>query len=138
MEFSGQYLTYDEYKALGGSLDITPFNLLEFEARKKIDERTQGRLKCVDNIPQEVKICVFNLINIIKKYAESKTSGNNEKNNIASESVGSYSVTYNTITLDRLQEIVKSKNFELNNSINTNLYGVIVNNEHIIYLGVKQ
>lgn len=138
MEFSGQYLTYDEYKKLGGNLDQTPFNLLEFEARKKVDERTQRRLKCVNNIPQEVKICVFNLINIIKKYAESETSGNNEKNNIASESVGSYSVTYNTITLDRLQEIVKSKNFELNNTINTDLYGVIVNNEHIIYLGVKQ
>ena len=30
MEFNGQYLTYNEYKALGGSLDITPFNLLEF------------------------------------------------------------------------------------------------------------
>ena len=137
MEFSGQYLTYNEYRLLGGTLDLTPFNLLEFEARKKIDERTQARLKCVDTIPQEVKICVFNLINIIKKYAESETSGNSEKNNIASESVGSYSVTYNTITLDRVQEIVKSKNFELNNTINTDLYGVIVNNEHIIYLGAN-
>lgn len=138
MEFSGQYLTYNEYRTLGGTLDLTPFNLLEYEARRKIDERTQGRLKCVDSIPQEVKICVFNLINIIKKYTESETNGNSEKNNIASESVGSYSVTYNTITLDRVQEIVKSKNFELNNTINADLYGVIVNNEHIIYLGVKQ
>lgn len=138
MEFSGQYLTYDEYKALGGTLDQTPFNLLEFEARKKIDERTQGRLKGVENIPQEVKICVFNLINSIKKYAESETSGNNEKNNIASESTDGYSVTYNTITLDKVQEIVKSKNAELNDTINTDLYGVIVNNEHILYLGVKQ
>ena len=137
MEFSGQYLTYDDYKALGGTIDQTPFNLLEFEARRKIDERTQRRLKGVENIPQEVKVCVFNLINSIKKYAESETSGNNEKNNIASESIDGYSVTYNTITLDRVQEIVKSKNAELNDTINTDLYGVIVNNEHILYIGVN-
>ena len=137
MEFSGQYLTYNEYRALGGTIELTPFNLLEFEARRKIDKRTQGRLKGVENIPQEVKICVFNLINSIKKYAESEISGNNGKNNIASESTDGYSVTYNTITLDKVQEIVKSKNVELNDTINTDLYGVIVNNEHILYLGVK-
>ena len=61
MEFSGQYLNYSEYRLLGGTLDQTPFNLLEFEARKKIDERTQGRLKNVVEIPQEVKICMFAL-----------------------------------------------------------------------------
>ena len=44
MEFEGQYLTYNEYKALGGRLDQTPFNILEFEARRKIDERTFERL----------------------------------------------------------------------------------------------
>lgn len=137
MDFKGQYLTYNEYKAIGGTLDQTPFNLLEFEARRKIDERTQRRLKGVENIPQEVKVCVFNLINSIKKYAESETSGNNEKNNIASESIDGYSVTYNTITLDRVQEVVKSKNAELNDTINTDLYGVIVNNEHILYIGVN-
>ena len=51
MEFSGQYLTYDEYKALGGNLDITPFNLLEYEARRIIDSRTLQRLKGIEKIP---------------------------------------------------------------------------------------
>ena len=45
MEFKGQYLTYEDYKALGGTLDLTPFNLLEFEARRRIDIKTQNRLK---------------------------------------------------------------------------------------------
>ena len=45
MQFEGQYLTYPEYRSLGGTLDITPFNLLEFEARRKIDIETQSRLK---------------------------------------------------------------------------------------------
>ena len=45
MEFEGQYLTYEDYKGLGGTLDLMPFNLLEFEARKKIDINTKNRLK---------------------------------------------------------------------------------------------
>ena len=138
MEFSGQYLKYNEYLELGGSVAKAPFNILEFEARRKIDERTQGRLKGIENVPIEVKLCVFNLINSIKKYAESEISDNNKNNNIASESTDGYSVTYNTITLDKVKEIVKSKNVELNDTINTDLYGVIVNNEHILYLGVKR
>ena len=50
MEFSGQYLTYDEYKELGGNLDQTPFNLLEFESRRIIDSKTQQRLKNVKEL----------------------------------------------------------------------------------------
>ena len=38
MKFEGQYLTFEEYKSLGGTLkDKTPFNLLEIEARNQID-----------------------------------------------------------------------------------------------------
>ena len=131
MEFSGQYLDYNEYRILGGTLDLTPFNLLEFEARRKIDERTQGRLKNMANIPQEVKMCAFALINLLNGYANQNVTNKN----IASESVGSYSVNYATGT--QIQEIVKSKNVELDDMIRTYLTGVIVNGEHIIYLGVK-
>ena len=47
MEFEGQYLTYEDYKALGGTLnDQMPFNLLEFESRKQIDKRRF----CVDDL----------------------------------------------------------------------------------------
>ena len=74
MEFNGQYLTYNEYKALGGNLDQTPFNLLEYEARRKVDERTQQRLKNVNDIPQEVKLCEYTIINnVLKAYNEEIT-----------------------------------------------------------------
>ena len=132
MDFNGQYLTYDEYKALGGSLDQMPFNLLEFEARKKIDERTQGRLKNIVKLPQEVKICMFALINSISGYSSCISSNNK---NIASESIDGYSVSYTTG--GTVQEIVNSKNVELNDIITTYLFGVIVNNEHILYIGVQ-
>lgn len=131
MEFSGQYLTYNEYRALGGTIELTPFNLLEFEARRKIDERTLGRLKNVASVPQEVKMCVFALINSINSYGSS-TSGNNK--NIASESTDGYSVSY--VTGGTIQEMIQSKSVELNDIINTYLIGVIVNGEHIMYAGV--
>lgn len=131
MEFNGQYLTYDEYKALGGSLDQTPFNLLEYEARRIIDSRTLQRLKGINQIPQEVKMCMFSLINTINGYAnQSKTS-----KNISSESVGSYSVSY--ITGNQIQETINSKNAELTDIVLTYLTGVIVNGEHLVYLGVN-
>ena len=130
MKFDGQYLTYTEYKALGGSLDMTPFNLLEFEARRKIDERTLNRIKGIKEIPQEIKMCMFALINSLGSY--SSESSNNK--NIASESVGSYSVSY--VTGGTIQEIVQSKNVELNDIITTYLMGVVVNGEHVLYIGV--
>lgn len=94
MEFEGQYLTYEEYRALGGTLDLMSFNLLEFRSRKEIDNRTQSRLKKLSNQVQEVKICDFDLINKINKFINSE-----ERNlNISSESTDGYSVAYNDIS----------------------------------------
>ena len=67
MIFENQYLTYDEYTSLGGEqIGEMPFNLLEFEARKQIDLPTHNRLVGINKIPQEVKLCMFNLI---RRYA---------------------------------------------------------------------
>lgn len=134
MEFENQYLTYDEYCELDDEADIdeTPFNLLEFNARKQIDLRTQNRLKNIDSeeIPMEVKICDYNLIKLVSKYANTleKTAGN-----VASENTDGYSISY--VTAGQIQEIIKSKNAEIDDIIMTNLYGVIVNGEHVIYNG---
>ena len=132
MEFSGQYLTYAEYKALGGTLDQTPFNLLEFEARKQIDLRTQKRLVSLTEIPNEVKLCDFHLINKLEKYAESM---NSVGGNIASESTDGYSISY--VTANQLQSVIEAKNMELSDIITTDLFGLIVNGEHAIYIGMK-
>lgn len=126
MEFSEQYLTYEEYRSLGGTLDLTSFNLLEFEAHRKIDSMTQNRLVNETNIPKEVKICVYNLINTLQTYT------NKKNRNVQSEHVGEYSVSYG----GNIKELIQSKNEELNDIIINDLYGVIVNNEHILYAGV--
>lgn len=131
MTFEGQYLTYTEYQGLGGSaIGEMPFNVLEFEARKRIDTKTFNRLKNVSSLPQEVKMCVYNLINSIMSYVN---DGSINKN-IASENTDGYSVSY--VSAGQLSELLKSKNDELDDIINTYLFGVVVNDEHLIYAGV--
>ena len=134
MTFEGQYLTYAEYTGLGGSaMAEMPFNILEFEARRQIDIRTFNRLKDSENIPQEVKLCEYALINSIKSYDE--TTNNVASNgNVASENTDGYSISY--ITADKVSDIVKSKQDEIDNIIRTYLVGVIFNDEHLMYCGV--
>ena len=131
MTFEGQYLTYTEYQALGGSaIGDMPFNLLEFEARRMIDIKTFNRLKDAEEILQEVKLCEYELINKIRSYIDtSSTIGN-----VASENTDGYSVSY--ITSDRISEVVKSKKNELDDIIRTYLLMVIYNDEHLMYIGV--
>lgn len=133
MEFSGQYLTYDEYEDLGGTLAEMPFNLLEFQARKQIDIRTQQRLVGLDEIPNEVKLCDFYLIDKLDSYINSISSA--EKNLISSENIDGYSVSYNDVT--KIEEMLKSKSKEIDDTIMVYLYGVIANGEHVIYNGVR-
>ena len=136
MNFDGQYLTYEEYRLLGGTLGITPFNLLEFEARRKIDIKTLNRLKGVssEKIPQEVKLCIFKLIDAINDYASSIKSAT-ENGNVASENTDGYSVTY--VKSAQIKDIVNSRSVELDDIIDTYLLTVIFNNEHIMYVGIE-
>jgi len=135
MTFEGQYLTYAEYQALGGSaIGEMPFNLLEFEARRQIDVRTQNRLKDSEEIPQEVKLCEYNLINSLNSFAGANSSIISG-GNIKSENTDGYSISY--IGANEISDLVKSKNADIDNIIRTYLLGVIVDGEHIMYAGVK-
>lgn len=130
MEFNNQYLTYEEYKSLGGTLGEMPFNILELKARQVINERTQNRLKDVEKIPQEVKICVYDLINTINKY---NNSNNSTSSNVSSENTDGYSVTYKSGT-----EMTAEQKAQFEDVMLTDLYGVIVNGEAILYLGANR
>ena len=137
MEFEKQYLTYLEYQELEGTLEEMPFNVLEFEARKQIDLRTQRRLVDVEEIPSDVKLCVYHLIDRISSYSNVISSASNSNGNIASENTDGYSISYNQVNVTQIQEIVKSKSKELEDIMLNDLYGVIINNEHIIYNGAN-
>ena len=129
MEFNNHYLTYEEYKSLGGTLGEMPFNILELKARQVINERTQNRLKNIEEIPREVKICVYVLINTMNKY---NLSDNSTSSNISSENTDGYSVTYKSGT-----EMTTEQKAQLEDVMLTDLYGVIVNGESILYLGAN-
>jgi len=132
MDFEGQYLTYREYQELGGSLGQTPFNLLEFEARRRIDLRTLNRLVNYDNIPEEVKLCEFNLISTINSYADTKNKISS--NNAKSETIDGYSISY--VTPTEIKDIIETNIVEINDIIDTYLFGLIINGEHILYNGM--
>ena len=129
MEFNNQYLTYEEYKSLGGTLGEMPFNILELKARQVINERTQNRLKNIEEMPKEVKICVYDLINTMNKY---NLSNNSTSSNISSENTDGYSVTYKSGT-----ELTEEQKKQYDDVMETDLYGVIVDNTPILYLGVN-
>lgn len=127
MEFKGQYLTYQEYLALGGTLDEMPFNLLEFNARKKIDERTFGRLVDKGQEYKEVKLCIYNMIITLNSYSSYDT----QNKAISSENTDGYSISYGTPQ----KSITEAKNSELEDIIDTYLSNLIVNDVSVLYRG---
>lgn len=127
MEFEEQYLTYQEYLALGGTLDEMPFNLLEFNARMKIDERTFGRLINKGQEYKEVKLCIYNMITTLNSYSSYDT----QNKAISSESTDGYSISYGTPQ----KSTTEAKNSELEDAIDTYLSNLIVDDVPVLYRG---
>lgn len=92
MEISGQYLKYNDYLSLGGTLTEMPFKILEFKARKEIDKYTFNRLVNLENQVEEVKLCIYELIGLLNSYSTYE----NQNKSIFSESIDGYSTSYNT------------------------------------------
>ena len=127
MEFKGQYLTYQEYQLLGGTLEEMPFNLLEFNARKRIDKRTFGRLVDKGQEYKEVKLCIYNMIITLNSYSSYDT----QNKAISSESADGYSISYGTPQ----KSITEAKNSELEDVIDTYLSNLIVDDVPVLYRG---
>jgi hypothetical protein len=66
------YLTYDEYIQYGGELTLAAFTRLEYKARKEVEARTQNRLSAVATIPESVKRLMFELIDLLSRWEQSK------------------------------------------------------------------
>ena len=131
MDFTNQYLSYDEYLDLGGTLQEVPFNELEYECRKLIDSKTQNRLKKATEIPEEVKMLENKMIQDLYGYYNSLQKA---QSGIESENTDGYSVTY--MPGNQISQLIAAKANDLQDLVSTYLYGVIVNNEHLLYCGV--
>ena len=131
MDFTNQYLSYEEYQELEGTLEEVPFNELEYECRRIIDSRTQNRLKNADEIPEEVKMLENKMIQTLQGYY---VSLNKAQSGVASENTDGYSVSY--ISSNQISQLIEGKIDVLQDLVSTYLFGVIVNNEHLLYCGV--
>ena len=125
-----QYLTYEEYQSLGGTLEETPFNISELEAQKNIDKYTFGRLKDLEEQKQEVKVCIYKLIELINTY----NSYNAQIKGISSENTDGYSVSYSNAT----ENVSKAKISEIKELIKTYLAECYLEDgTPYLYCGVK-
>ena len=83
------YLDYEKYKELGGNLSNALFDRFNFRAQKEIDNVTQGRCQNLETIPEEVKMCAFELVLYFAKHT---TDG--AVSSISSFGNDGYSVSY--------------------------------------------
>jgi hypothetical protein len=111
-----QYLTFADYKSMGGSLEQPEYTRAEYAARKEIDNLTFQRLQGIDPIPEDLKICVLELI-------ERELCGNLDGQDFISQGSGKLSTT---------KESLKGKAAEL---IRKYLDGITVDGFPVFYAG---
>ena len=123
------YLTYDEYLAMGGVLDQTAFETLEFKARKRLDLVTSCRIRDhMEEISEAVKRCMFSLIRVEGSVGiESQAT-----HNVTSFSTDGYSESYGSPIS------VADASVRMNDIISEMLYGELDDNGvPLLYRGVR-
>ena len=111
------YLTYGEYAEMGGICDLTAFNRNIDRACAMIDNRTQSRLECFEEVPQIVKVVCADLVDYIANNSVDKavvTSKSQSAGGVSeSESYATKTAEDFANDLDRIFEplaVVKTKN----------------------------
>lgn len=61
------YLTYTEYKEIGGTLEETAFNRNIDRACGIIDNATHNRIECMEEVPQKAKALCRDLVEYLAK-----------------------------------------------------------------------
>ena len=125
-----QYLTYDEYRRMGGELEETDFSTKEQEAEMEINFLTDRRLVLDTAIPGEVKNLVFNLIDLIGQKADYEST---DSGTVASVSNDGVSVSYAKQTA---KEFLDSYDDSVKKMIVKYLYGIKnQSGESLLYRG---
>lgn len=123
------YLTYSEYRERGGTLSPADFMQQEYDARKRIDRWTDMRVRYMEAVPEDVKLCMMRLITIgAAAGAEAQISNPT----ITSYTNDGYSESYGHALS------AEDADAAMNQIIQTGLYGVL--NDHgvpLLYRGVR-
>lgn len=108
-----QYLTYEEYRNMGGEKTEEAFLSTERKTRAVVDYRTFRRLSGETAIPQEVKNCMFQLIQLDEQ--EDAAFRGDGGGAVASQSNDGVSISYNTLSAEKqLEKIGEKRDFLLN------------------------
>lgn len=104
------YLTYIEYQSMGGTLDATTFNNLEFEAESIVNWYTFNRLTKMTDYSLNLKRLMFKLITVAQLRTQALSLGQDEANDgiaraIASQSNDGYSMSYNVLSAGQALDI---------------------------------
>ena len=94
-----QYLTYEEYQEIGGTLDLTAFERYIDRACAFVDSHTQNRLQRVFEVSRGVKACVRDLVECL---ANNLSSGKTVTSKSQSAGGVSESESYATKTTDEI------------------------------------
>lgn len=118
------YLTFDDYRNMGGTLDEASFKKYEFQAEAQINHATFGRLKGETSIPDEVRHLTLYLVELMEKKAAAFSLGRGNDSAptyITSQSNDGVSVSYNGLAPSDLIELCKA---DVLNAIRSYLEGV--------------
>ena len=122
------YLTYSEYTERGGTLAPADFMQQEYDARKRIDRWTDMRVQNMDEVPEDVKMCMMRLIALgASAGAEAQMSNPT----VTSFTNDGYSESFGNVLS------AEDADAAMNQIIQTGLYGVL--NDYgvpLLYRGV--
>lgn len=134
------YLTYDDYRIYGGTLDETTFTEYDFEAEAQVDWYTFNRLKKEEHIDEAVKRCIYKLIQLIQSVSEfqngSSATGSNNTSiaGIERQSNDGVSISYNVLTASECVDLAKK---DIKRLINIYLDGVKNSlGQRVLYRGI--
>ena len=117
------YLTYSDYRTMGGIMSEIDFERYEFRAEKLIDEETYGRISQLNGVPEEVKNLTFELVTLGQKSDITNDT-------VSSEQVGSWHRTYKGASQASYTKAIKTL-------IRTYLSGIFLSNGvPLLYRGV--
>ena len=108
------YLTYGEYKGMGGTLDEITFADFAFEAESTINWYTFNRLVNETSVSENVKRLMFRLIKLIQLRQQAQSLGQDAVTGavagaIASQSNDGFSTSYNVLTASDALKVSESE-----------------------------
>ena len=99
------YLTYAEYRDMGGSLGVDDFNSYEFEAESRVNKYTLSRLANDTVFSEKVKRVIFQLISALDEQKNALTT----QGAVTSRSNDGVSESYASMTPEVLYKTMDEK-----------------------------